>query len=293
MSTALDSYHARMQGVLDHIDRHLDGDLNLDAMSSVAAFSKFHFHRQFKATFGISLHRYVQLSRMKRASQLLIDGHQARVTDIALEAGYETPDAFARAFRQRFGQSPSDFRKSPDWEPWLAAFRPLNAARSKIVQKNFSPDQVQIRDVASTRVAIFEHRGNPEGLDATIQRFIAWRKAAGLSPRTNPTFNIWHTERRPADPADYSVDLCVGLGADEQFEPAGEEVRVGEIPGGRCAVMRVTGDTHNLEPAALYLYRDWLPNSGEEVRDFPIYCQRFFLDQPEQGTAAELFLPLK
>ena len=59
------------------------------------------------------------------------------------------------------------------------------------------------------------------------------------------------------------------------------------------AVLRVEGDTHNLEPAALYLYRNWLPASGEEMRDFPIYCERFFLDAPEQGTAAELFLPLR
>ena len=64
MTTALDHYHARMQRVLDHIDRHLDGDLDLEAVSGVAAFSKFHFHRQFKATFGISLHHYVQLARM-------------------------------------------------------------------------------------------------------------------------------------------------------------------------------------------------------------------------------------
>lgn len=58
-------------------------------------------------------------------------------------------------------------------------------------------------------------------------------------------------------------------------------------------MLRVTGDTHNLEPAALYLYRDWLPTSGEEMRDFPIYCQRFFLDDLAGGAAAELFLPLK
>jgi len=49
-------------------------------------------------------------------------------TDIAMDAGYDAPDAFARAFRQRFGQSPSSFRKSPDWEPWLAAFWPLDNA---------------------------------------------------------------------------------------------------------------------------------------------------------------------
>lgn len=293
MTTALDHYQARMQRVLDHIDRHLDGDLDLTAVSSVAAFSKFHFHRQFKATFGVSLHRYVQLARLRQASKRLADGQGPSVTDIALDAGYETPDAFARAFRQRFQQSPSDFRKSPDWAPWLQAFGPFNSARSKLMPTIFSPDQVVLREVAPTRVAMFEHRGDPATLDATIQRFIAWRKAAGLSPKTSPTFNIWYSERRPADPADYRMDLCVGVGPDHLIDEGDGSVRAGEIPGGRCAVLRVTGDTHNLEPAALYLYRDWLPASGEEMRDFPIYCQRFFLDDPEQGTAAELHLPLK
>lgn len=293
MTAALDHYHARMQRVLDHIDRRLDGDLDLEAVSSVAAFSKFHFHRQFKATFGVSLHRYVQLARLRRASKRLADEQGPSVTDIALDAGYETPDAFARAFRQRFAQSPSSFRKSPDWEPWLRAFGPFNAARSKLMPSTFTTDQITIRDVAPTRVAMFEHRGDPETLEVTIQRFIAWRKAAGLSPKTSPTFNIWYTERRPADPADYRMDLCVGLSPDQPIIDRGEGVREGEIPGGRCAVLRVTGDTHNLEPAALYLYRDWLPASGEEMRDFPIYCQRFLLDDPEQGAAAELHLPLK
>jgi len=293
MTAALDHYHARMQRVLDHIDRRLDGDLDLETVAGVAAFSKFHFHRQFKATFGLSLHRYVQLARLRQASKRLADGQGPSVTDIALDAGYETPDAFARAFRQRLAQSPSRFRKSPDWEPWLRAFGPLNAARSKLMQTTFTPDQVSIRDIAPTRVAMFEHRGDPETLEVTIQRFIAWRKAAGLTPKTSPTFNIWHTERRPANPADYRMDLCVGLSADQPIIDRGEGVREGEIPGGRCAVLRVTGDTHNLEPAALYLYRDWLPASGEEMRDFPIYCRRFFLDEPEQGTAAELHLPLK
>lgn len=293
MTSALDHYHARMQRVLDHIDRHLDGDLDLAAVSSVAAFSKFHFHRQFKATFGLSLHRYVQLARLRQASKRLADGQGHSVTDIALDAGYETPDAFARAFRQRFQQSPSDFRKSPDWAPWLQAFGPLNSARNKLMQTTFSPDQVTIREVAPTRVAMFEHRGDPATLEVTIQRFIAWRKAGGLSPKTSPTFNIWYSERRPADPADYRMDLCVGIGPDQVIDDGDGTVRAGEIPGGRCAVLRVTGDTHNLEPAALYLYRDWLPASGEEMRDFPIYCQRLFLDDPEPGAAADLYLPLK
>jgi AraC family transcriptional regulator len=280
-----------MLRVLDHIDAHLDGDLDLEAVAGVAAFSKFHFHRQFKATFGVCLHRYVQLARMRLASGRLADGEGPSVTEIALDAGYETPDAFARAFRQRFGQSPSSFRKSPDWVSWLQAFGPLNRARSRLMKQTFNTDDVTLREVAPTRVAVFEHRGDPQTLDATIQSFIAWRKACGLSPANSTTFNIWYSERRPANPADYAMDLCCGT--DRPIEPHGHAVRAGEIPGGRVAVLRVTGDTHNLEPAAMYLYRDWLPASGEEMRDFPIYCQRFFLEPPQEGTAAELYLPLK
>lgn len=138
MKAALENYHNRMQRVLDHIDRNLDEDLDLGAMSDVAAFSKYHFHRQFTATFGLSVHRYVQLVRMKRASYRLAYDVQS-VTNIAMDAGYDAPDAFARAFRQRFGQSPSTFRKSPDWEPWLAAFGPIDNARSKLCRRPLPP----------------------------------------------------------------------------------------------------------------------------------------------------------
>lgn len=293
MKAALQNYHARMQRVLDHIDRHLDEDLDLDVLSGVAAYSKYHFHRQFTATFGLSVHRYIQLARLKRASYRLAFRDAQSVTDIAMDAGYDAPDAFARAFRQRFGQSPSSFRRSPDWEPWLAAFGPHDKARSKLMQKTFTADDVTIRDVPTIPVAIMEHRGHPATLGATLQRFIAWRKAAGLHPKTHPTFNVWRSERRPASPAEYSIDLCVGI--DRPIEANDEPVKGGEIPGGRCAVLRVVGNTDNLEPAALYLYRDWFPASGEELRDFPLYCRRlsFFPELAQHEAVAELFLPLK
>jgi len=69
MTAALHTYQGRMRRVLDHIDRHLDGDLDLDTLSGVAAFSKFHFHRQFTATFGLSVHRYVQLANGSRPAR--------------------------------------------------------------------------------------------------------------------------------------------------------------------------------------------------------------------------------
>ena len=294
MKAALQNYNARMKRVLDYIDRHLDGDLDLETVSRVAAFSKFHFHRQFTATFELSVHRYVQLARMKRASHRLASGDAQSVTNIAMDAGYDAPDAFARAFRQRFGQSPSSFRKSPDWAPWLVAFGPLDNARSKLMQIVFSHDDVTIRDVPDTPVAIMEHRGDRATLGETIQRFRDWGKAAALSPETSPSFMVFRSERHPANPADYSMDLCVAT--DRPIDPDDGHMKAGVIPGGRCAVLRYPGNTNNLEPSVLYLYRDWLPASGEEARDFPIYCKRQLSLIPEvmaHEVVVELFLPLK
>lgn len=294
MKAALQNYHERMQRVLDYIDRHLDGDLDLETVSSVAAFSKFHFHRQFTATFELSVHRYVQLARMKRASQQLAYGDAESVTDIAMDAGYEAPDAFARAFRRRLGQSPSSFRKSPQWEPWLMAFGPLDTARNKLMQIIFTPEDVTVRDLPPTPVAIMEHRGDRATIGATRERFIAWRKAAGLSPVTSPTFMIFRSERCPANPADYSMDLCIGT--DQPIAADDKQMKAGLIPGGRCAVLRYPGNTNNLEPAALYLYRDWLPASGEEAGDFPMYSRRqlsIIPDLSAHEAIVELYLPLK
>ena len=140
------------------------------------------------------------------------------------------------------------------------------------MQKIFTQDDVMIRDMSPTPVAIIEHRGDPATIGATVQRFIAWRKATGLSPKTSPTFNVFHFDPRTTAPAEYRMDVCVGT--DRPIEANGERIVAGTIPGGRCAVLRVVGNTDNLEPAALYLYRKWLPGSGEEARDFPLYCQR-------------------
>lgn len=163
------------------------------------------------------------------------------------------------------------------------------------MQTMYTNDDVAIRDVPDTRVAIIEHRGDRAALPDTIQRFIAWRKAAGLSPQNSPTIMVFHSEREPADPADYSVDLCVAT--DQPIDTDDGQVKAGIIPGGRCAVLRASnGTSNNLEPEGLYLYRDWLPASGEEVRDFPIYSQRQLSIIPGaelHEVVTELFLPLR
>ncbi|RWO29376.1 MAG: helix-turn-helix domain-containing protein [Mesorhizobium sp.] len=291
MTTRQDPYHARMKRVLSYIDRHLEDDLGLDTLSAVAALSKYHFHRQFRGYFGISVHRYVQLVRMKRAGQVLAFKDEASVTETALDVGYDAPDAFARAFRKSFGQLPSAFRDTPDWEVWFASLWPLTNARSKLMKTAYSLADVNIVDVPETPVAVLQHRGNPALVAEAIQKFIAWRRAVGLSAASSATYNVFHSDSDITPPDEFRLDICAAT--DRKIELNVQGVEAGVLPAGRCAVLRAIG-AENVEPAIEFLYRDWLPASGEALRDFPLYCQRvsFVPMVAEHEAITDIFLPL-
>ena len=112
ITTATETYHARLRRVLQHIEAHLDEDMSVEGLSDIAAFSKFHFHRQFTALFGIGVAKFIQLLRLKRAAYQLAF-HNPSIMDIALASGYDGPEAFTRAFKKLIGQTPSEFRKKP------------------------------------------------------------------------------------------------------------------------------------------------------------------------------------
>jgi AraC family transcriptional regulator len=286
-------YARRLQKVLRHIDEHLDEDLSLEVLSGVAAFSKYHFHRQFAELLGVGVARYVQLLRLKRAAYRLAFRRKEAVLQIALDSGYEGPEAFARAFKRISGQTPSAFRRQPDWGPWQTTCKPMKEIRTMHMQPTFSLDQVKIIEVKDIPVAELTHRGPAEHIGESIRRFIDWRKAQGLPPRTYATYNIFYDDPKHTPPQDFRLGLCVATG--QEIAPNGAGVTAGCIPGGRCAVLRYVGSDDGLDAAACYLYAEWLPQSGEEPRDFPLYGQRvrFFPDVPEHEAILDLFLPLK
>src|SRR5580693_989914 len=119
------NYAARFARVLEHIDRRLGETLSVRALSRVAHFSEFHFHRQFSFYVGLTPARYIQLARLRRAGHRLAFNPLESVTRIALDCGFAHAESFSRAFKETFGQSPSAFRKHPDWLTWNHAFKPV------------------------------------------------------------------------------------------------------------------------------------------------------------------------
>lgn len=287
-------YLARFLGVLAYMEAHLEeGDLSVERLSGVAAFSKHHFHRQFRALFGLGVYEVVQLTRLKRASYRLAF-RDTPVIDIAFASGYDSHEAFSRAFKKLIGQTPSEFRKQPDWAGWHRVYEPLVAVRSLQMTSERLPraDEVRIVDFPETIVAALEHRGDPRGLGESVRRFIAWRRQSHLSPRESATFNIVYDNPVDTPPDAFRLDICAA--APKGVAPNTLGIVEKTIAGGRCAVLRHVGSDDALGQRVSYLYAEWLPQSGEEPRDFPLFFQRvrFYPDVPEHEAVTDLFLPI-
>jgi AraC family transcriptional regulator len=245
------------------------------------------------ALFGIGVYEYVQLARLKRASYELAFRGDRSVLQIALDAGYESPEAFARAFKKRFDQTPSSFRSEPEWTTWHQAYRAVRAIRMEHMTKAYTHEDVRIVDFEETAVAVVEHHGDPEQMEESVRRLIAWRREHRLPPKVSATFTILYTDPVTTPPEDFRQDLCAATTQEIAENPYGVVKKV--LPGGRCARLRHIGSDDLLRATVHYLYYTWLPGSGEEPRDFPLFAQRvaFFPDVPEHETIIDVFLPLK
>lgn len=284
---------SRMTRVLDYIDAHLDHNLSVEELSAVGAYSQFHFHRQFSATFGLSCFSYVQLCRMKSAAAQLAFRRDKSVIEIALDHGYDEPESFSRAFKKHTGQAPTEFRKSPQWEAWYSRLNALTQLRKTQMSQQFKFEQVEMIAFQATPIAVYQHRGNPGLLPQSIRSFIQWRKEHKLSPARYATFNLLDQHPDEVAPEDFRFDLATQVEAG--FASAHDHIICTDIPAGLCARLRLRGSDDGLEQAIRFLYADWLPQSGKSLRDFPLFLQRlnFFPDVSENELITDLYLPLQ
>ena len=121
MKPGTESFYAQVvQRVIVHVASHLDEALALETMAAQACLSPFHFHRVFRGMVGETPMELGRRLRMERAAWRLLHTEQP-VTVVAFDAGYETHEAFSRAFRSNYAESPTAFRRRPRARVELAA----------------------------------------------------------------------------------------------------------------------------------------------------------------------------
>ena len=275
-----DVYIDRMHRVTEHIDQHLDQFLDLESLAEVAHFSPFHFHRLFSALMGETLGAYLRRRRCEVAATRLLAQPKLSVLQIALGVGFGSAEAFTHAFAARFGCSPTT------WRLRQAAER---AATSNPDQTNGKPDQAEGRqtrnnDVPKTqaetpmKVEIVERKttpiaylrhvgpyGEPIGIFWQAQVY-PWMVTNGLIGQ--PRYGISHD-----DPTVTAPEHCRYDAGCELLDNAlvGGNAHRTTIPGGKYAALSFKGVVADFEPAWNKLLRDWLPSSGLQLDNRPMF----------------------
>lgn len=105
----------KMNVAIEYIENSLDGELDVSAAARLVGSSPFHFQKMFFAIVGLTPTDYARKRRLSKAAMEVTSGDR-RIIDIALHYGYDSPNAFTRAFRAMHGVTPSEARRSEDYK---------------------------------------------------------------------------------------------------------------------------------------------------------------------------------
>ncbi len=295
-------YTKRILGVLVFIQKNLDEELSLEEYARVAHFSPYHFHRIFRGMVGEPLHEHIRRLRLERAATRLKRTDWA-VIEIALEAGYETHEAFTRAFRSLCGCSPSRYRRD---RSMILGFgpgvhyqetcrgHPARASRAGRPRHDSSMNNLQlpmrgetmdvrIERMEPMRVAFVRHVGPYPEVGTAWERLCTQLGKDGLLGPGTKFIGICYDDPEVTPPDKVRYDACVTVESD--FE-AQDDVGVQTVGGGEYAVTTHVGPYDTLGQTYAMLLGQWLPRSGRELRSEP--SLEFYLNAPESTDPEDL-----
>ncbi len=275
-------YHERIIRSLVYIQQHLDDELELEQLASVASFSPFHFHRVFHGLVGESLGQHIRRLRLERAAKQLKHGGEA-VVQVALQAGFETHEAFTRAFKTMFDTSPSDYRAAHKPVPESPSGTHFESVNGFHPPNYGNPVPVEVKEIAPMRVIFLRHVGPYSRVGATWSRLMAWAGPRGLLGPNMTTIGIVHDDPAVTAADKIRYDAC--LVVQREIRPEGE-FGLAEIPGGLHAVTTHRGPYEALSETYQRLYGEWLPKSGYELANAPAFEQ--YLNSPQFTKAEDL-----
>ena len=302
MASPREQYRLRINRVVDHIEAHLSDPLPLEALAKVAAFSPFHFHRIFLAMVGETPQRFIQRLRVEKAATDLRSRPHVSVTAVALEAGFSSSAAFARAFRSAFGITASQWRAGEDRKMRQTVRNEGKARESAIGHalgmntKQSIPMDVKVETLPAQRVAYVRHTGPYEGDGELFGRLMGkvatWAGARDLFGPNTSMLCVYHDNPEVTDEEKLRISACVTIDDDVEVDGDVSEMR---LQGGRYAIarFRIGGDQY--AAAWKRLMHDWLPDSGFQPDDNACF-ERYLNDprqDPESKHEIEICLPIK
>jgi AraC family transcriptional regulator len=303
-------YEKRVNRVIDHVRDHLAEELTLASLARVAAFSPFHFHRIFRAITGETLFGFIQRVRIERAAVALTIHPDQTVLEVALNHGFSSAAAFARAFRVRFGMTATAWRGGGA-DRWRARRNPERKARKPIRNAGKAPRRtarqtlerparedamnVRVTNLPPHHVAYMRYVGpyGPRGIPETWAKLHEWMKPRDLFTDTRVTLGIAYDDPSVTAPEKCRYDACVVVPS--EF-PGDKWVNLMDVAGGKYAVTEFVGTAHEIVGVWDGVFGSWLPGSGYQPDDrpcFEIYRGNPTVDANTRRFRCDLALPVR
>jgi AraC family transcriptional regulator len=301
-----EDYTARINRVIDHINRNMAGELSLGELAEVARFSPFHFHRIFSAMVGETLNGFIQRIRMEKAAAKLVLNPKESITEIALECGFSGSSAFARAFRESFGMSASEWRslgypqdskgrkedskegqavgnvrQDFDVRTYYNQATAIQTWRVEMKSKEIQTN-VEVKELPEMYVAYVRHigpyKGDAELFGRLFGKLMAWAGPRGLLrfPETQ-VLAVYHDDPEITDEGKLRTDACITVPEDTVAEG---EIGKTSIAAGKYAMAHFEITADQYEDAWKAVYGGWLPESGYQPDDGP--CYEVYRNDPKQ-----------
>jgi len=291
------NYYERIQRAVDYLEERMTETVDVEAVARESALSAASLYRLFFAMTGYTVMDYLRRRRISEASSELAARKDVPILGVALRYGFDSHEAFTRAFRKLAGMNPGAMRK--------AGLR-YSFERMHIMDKYFDiqdpgllekyPDIRVLRELPPMRVVSLTGYGiEPEA--AAWQSVSSWlgslqpalSKTAGFIPRY---FGFNNPSPVPGR-AEYGYEVWVTVGDD--FDPADvpSTARLKTVPGGLYAVTGVKGSTGAI-PAAWRRFSAWLKDSKYMYGEHQWLEEHLSLDEGYNPCGGfDLYMPIR
>ncbi len=279
-------YGDRIRKVITYMEANQSRVPTLEELSGVAGFSEYHFHRIFHAYVGETVASYLKRIRLERASMHLCYSDRT-VLDIALDAGYETESAFIKAFKARFKRSPGVFRRSGK----------VNVQPNKTITLNMQIKSIKTEGIQSLEpIPVYYVRKTGPYSEAAGEAFGALMPFLYGNRLTSPDmrcFGISFDDPNVTDSDKLRYEAAATVEIEHELEG---EVQRKELEGGKYATFLHKGPYENLGETYDAIFSYWLHESGEHLRDSPVFEE--YLNRDPRRTKPEnlrtlIYLPLQ
>jgi AraC family transcriptional regulator len=264
----------QIQPVVAYAAGHLDQDVSLAALADRAGLSAFHLHRVFSAAAGETPKQFTLRLRLGRAAAMLLTGDDS-VLDIALGCGFQSHEAFCRAFRKRFGMTPSDYRA----RGFANASGASHAARHRVLvdqigpciklfhtqqdgrpQKNDMAYSITKKQIPAQPALVVRRRIKPTEVAATLGEVLGhvfqYAQQNGIAMAGQP-----FTRYLEWGPGLWTIEAGLPVTANTRETTSEANVRPDALPGGWVATATHTGPYDKLGEAHAAI-QQWIEAEG-------------------------------